>query len=70
MRELSECLKEKHTANPHPGTPTVSVFCIGKNRVVKIAHSRSELVFQTTKHMVIYPDSDPSLEVIALRPTV
>jgi hypothetical protein len=46
----------------------VGVFCTGRNRVVKIAHSSSEVVLQTTKHMVIYPSSRPSLEVISLRP--
>jgi hypothetical protein len=38
-----------------------------KDRVVKIARSSFEVVLQTTKHMVIYPGSGPSLEVIALR---
>jgi hypothetical protein len=46
----------------------VGVFCTEKNRVVKIVHSSSEVVLQTIKHMVIYPGSGPSLEVIALRP--
>jgi hypothetical protein len=49
---------------------SVSVFCTGKNRVVKITRSSSEMVLQTTKHTMIYPDSGPSLEVIALRPMV
>jgi hypothetical protein len=49
---------------------SVSVFCAGKNRVVKIARSSSEMVLQTTKHTMIYPGSGPSLEVIALRPMV
>jgi hypothetical protein len=49
---------------------SVSVFCTGKNRVVKIARSSSEMVLQTTKHTMIYPGSGPSLEVIALRPMV
>jgi hypothetical protein len=49
---------------------SVSVFCTGKNRVVKITRSSFEMVLQTTKHTMIYPDSGPSLEVIALRPMV
>jgi hypothetical protein len=48
----------------------VGVFCIGKNKVVKIVHSSSEMVLRTTNHTIIYPSSDPSLEVIALCPTV
>jgi hypothetical protein len=38
--------------------------------VVKIVCSSSEVVLQTTKHIVIYPGSDPSLEVITLRQAV
>jgi hypothetical protein len=48
----------------------VGVFCTGKNRVVKIACSSSEMVLQTTKHTMIYTGSGPSLEVITLRPMV
>jgi hypothetical protein len=48
----------------------VGVFCTNKNRVVKIACSNCEIVLRTTKHTMIYPDSGPFLEVIALRPTV
>jgi hypothetical protein len=32
--------------------------------VVKITHSSSDVVLQTIKHTMIYPSSDPSLEVI------
>jgi hypothetical protein len=32
--------------------PSVGVFCTGKNRVVKITCSSSEVVLRTTKHMV------------------
>jgi hypothetical protein len=45
-------------------------FALARCRVVKIAHSRSEVVLRTTKHAVIYPSSGPSLEVIALRPAI
>jgi hypothetical protein len=38
--------------------------------VVKIAHSYSKMVLQTTKHTKIYAGSGPSLEVIALRSVV
>jgi hypothetical protein len=70
MTEPSECLEEKHATNP-PCAPTIGVFCTGKNRVVKIAHSSSEVVLQTTnKHTIIYPGLGPCLEVIALRPAV
>jgi hypothetical protein len=48
----------------------VSVFYTGKNRVVKIAYSSFEMVLQTTKHTMIYSNSRPSLEVIALRPAI
>jgi hypothetical protein len=34
--------------------------------VVKITRSNSEVVLRTIKHMIIYPGSGPSLEVIAL----
>jgi hypothetical protein len=46
----------------------VGVFCSSKNRVVKIMHSTSEVVLQTTKHTMIYLGSGPSLEVIGLHP--
>jgi hypothetical protein len=52
---------------PLPSVLTVGVFYTGKNRVVKITCSSSEVVLQTTKHIMIYPSSGPSLEVIALR---
>jgi hypothetical protein len=45
-------------------------FALARYRVVKIACSYSEVVLQTTKHTKFYPGSSPSLEVIALRPTV
>jgi hypothetical protein len=48
----------------------VSVFCTGKNRVVKITHFSSDVVLQTIKHVIIYPGSGSSLEVIALRPAI
>jgi hypothetical protein len=44
----------------------VDVFYIGKNSVVKITRSNSEVVLRTIKHMIIYHGSGPSLEVIAL----
>jgi hypothetical protein len=47
------------------GVPTFGVFfALAWYRVVKITHSGFEVVLQTTKHMVIYPGSSPSLEVI------
>jgi predicted membrane channel-forming protein YqfA (hemolysin III family) len=42
-------------------------FASARYKVVKIAHSCSEMVLRTTKHTMIYPGSGPSLEVIALR---
>jgi hypothetical protein len=45
----------------------VTIFRTGKNKMVKIMHSISAIVLQTTTHMVIYPGLGPSLEVIALR---
>jgi hypothetical protein len=42
----------------------IGVFCTGKNRVVNIVDSNSEMVLQTTKHTMIYPILGPSLEVI------
>jgi hypothetical protein len=38
--------------------------------VVKITHSSFEVVLRTINHTVIDPGSSPSLEVIALCPTV
>jgi hypothetical protein len=53
------------------GLMPVGVFCTGERyRVVKITHSSFEVVLLTTKHTMIYPDSDPSLEVIALHTVV
>jgi hypothetical protein len=49
---------------------TVGVFYTSKNRVVRITHSSSEVVLRTTKNTMIYPDSGPSLEVIALHSVV
>jgi hypothetical protein len=46
------------------------LFALTRYRVLKIAHSCSKVVLQTTKHTMVYPSSGPSLEVIALRPTV
>jgi hypothetical protein len=48
----------------------LSVFCTGKNRVVKIAHSSFEMILQTTKHAMIYPSLGPSIEVIVICPVV
>jgi hypothetical protein len=51
--------------------PVLSVFlCTGKNKMVKITHSNSEMVLRTTKHTMIYPSSGPSSKGIALRPAV
>jgi hypothetical protein len=52
------------------GVEMLVFFASARYRTVKIAHSGSEMVLRTTKHTIIYPDSDPSSEVIALRPTV
>jgi hypothetical protein len=46
----------------------VSVFCTDKNIMVKIAVFSSDVVLWSTKYMVIYPDLDPSLKIIVLRP--
>jgi hypothetical protein len=70
MMEPSEHREEKYAANPPSGTATVSVFYTGKNRVIKIAHSSSEMVLRITKHTMIYPNSAPFLEIIALHPAV
>jgi hypothetical protein len=48
----------------------VSVFCTDKNRVVKIVCFSSEMVLRTTKHIMLYLGSGPSLEVIAICPTI
>jgi hypothetical protein len=53
---------------PLLGMSTVGVFYTGKNWVLKIMRSSSKVVLRTTKHIVIYHDSCPSLEVIALCP--
>jgi hypothetical protein len=41
-------------------------FCTGKNRVVKITRSSSEMVLRTIKHTMIYISSGPSLKVVVL----
>jgi hypothetical protein len=46
------------------------VFYTGKNRVVKILRFSSEMVLRTTKHIMIYPGSGPSSDVIVLRPAI
>jgi hypothetical protein len=51
-----------------PITTIVGVFYTVKNMVVKIVRSSSKVILRTTKHIMIYPDSCPSLEVIALHP--
>jgi hypothetical protein len=38
--------------------------------VANIAQSKSEMVLQTMKHIMIHPGLRPSLEVIALCPVV
>jgi hypothetical protein len=48
----------------------VGVFYIDRNRVVKIMRSSSMLDLRAIKHTMIYLDSGPSLEVIALCPVV
>jgi hypothetical protein len=50
--------------------PTVGVLCTSDNRVVKIVRSSSKMVLQTIEHIMIYPSSCPSLEIIALHSTV
>jgi hypothetical protein len=45
-------------------------FSPARYMVVKIARSCFEVVLQITKHTMVYPGSDPSLEVIVLRPVV
>jgi hypothetical protein len=42
-------------------------FVSTRYRGVKIARSCSEAVLRTTKHTMVYPDSGPSMEIIALR---
>jgi hypothetical protein len=39
-------------------------------RVVKIAHSYSEVVLRTIKDTMIYLGSDPSLKIITIRPVI
>jgi hypothetical protein len=53
-----------------PDAPIVGVFAPVRYRVVKITHSSSKVILLTTKHIVIYPDSGPSSEEIALLPAV
>jgi S-methylmethionine-dependent homocysteine/selenocysteine methylase len=67
MREPSEHLEENMLQILLPGPPTVGVFCTSKKKVAKITRSSSEVVLRTTKHIMIYPNSGLSLEVIALR---
>jgi hypothetical protein len=49
----------------------LSVFSApARHRVVKIVRSCSEVVLRTTKYIIFYHGSGPSLEVISLCPTV
>jgi hypothetical protein len=41
-------------------------FALARYRVVKIVCSYSEMVLQTMKHTIVYPNSGPYYEVIAL----
>jgi hypothetical protein len=41
-------------------------FAPTRYRVVKITRCSFEVVLRTMKHTMIYPDSDPSLEVLTL----
>jgi hypothetical protein len=52
------------------GMEFIDVFYTGKNKVVKIARSSSEMVLRNTKHIMIYLGLGRSLEVIALCPAV
>jgi hypothetical protein len=45
-------------------------FAPARYMMLKIMCSSAEVVLRTTKHTVSYPGSEPSLEVIALRPAV
>jgi hypothetical protein len=45
-------------------------FALTRYRVVMIMHSCSEVVLRTAKNTIVYRDSGPSLEVMALRPLV
>jgi hypothetical protein len=42
-------------------------FALVRYRVVKIICSSSKVLMKTMKHIVIYPGSGPSLDVIVLR---
>jgi hypothetical protein len=50
--------------------PLSVFFAPARYNVVKIARSYFDVVLQTTKHTIFYPDLCPSLKVIAIRPTV
>jgi hypothetical protein len=45
-------------------------FAPVRYRMVKVAHSCSDVVLRTTKHTTVYPSSGPSSEVIPLRPAI
>jgi hypothetical protein len=45
-------------------------FALVRYMVVKITCFSSEMVLQIMKHIVMYPTSGPSSEVIALQPVV
>jgi hypothetical protein len=71
MREPSERLEEKHFANPPSWrTNYQCFFAPARYMVIKIERSSFEVVLWTTKHMVIYPISGSSLEVIVIRPAI
>jgi hypothetical protein len=45
----------------------VSVFCTGKNRVVNIVHSSSEMVLRTIKHTMIDAGLGPYVQWFGIK---
>jgi hypothetical protein len=71
MSEPSECLEEKmYCKSPSLTCQQSMFFPPARYMVVKIKHSYSEVVLQTTKHTIVYPNLGPSFKVIALHPAV
>jgi hypothetical protein len=62
--------EKAHCKSPFLAHQQSVFFILTRYIMVKIMHSYSEVVLRTTEHTMVYPGSDPSLEVIALRPVV
>jgi hypothetical protein len=57
-----------HCKSPFLAHQLSMFFAPARYRVVNLIYSCSEVVLQTTKHIIVYPGLCPYLELIALHP--